>query len=166
MIAINIVFSAEICSRHDTPLSRHEDLYNCTVHLQDSSKTMSKSAKSAWKEAFANKNVKFLLKCPCISQKSDIPRVPQCLSLRPNWDSPTPFPLSKCAPCPPGTQSGGGTHSCKGMGESQFRRLEKKISTLSNLWSIPEMREQSEPVLLNVYGAPELMPRNEFRQPM
>jgi hypothetical protein len=23
-----------------------------------------------------------------------------------------------------------------------------------------------EPVLLNVYGAPELMPRNEFRQPM
>jgi hypothetical protein len=24
----------------------------------------------------------------------------------------------------------------------------------------------SEPVLLNVYGAPELMPRNEFRQPM
>ncbi len=24
----------------------------------------------------------------------------------------------------------------------------------------------TEPVLLNVYGAPELMPRNEFRQPM
>ncbi len=24
----------------------------------------------------------------------------------------------------------------------------------------------SEPVLLNVYGAPELIPRNEFRQPM
>ncbi len=23
-----------------------------------------------------------------------------------------------------------------------------------------------EPVLLNVYGAPELIPRNEFRQPM
>ncbi len=26
--------------------------------------------------------------------------------------------------------------------------------------------EEPEPVLLNVYGAPELMPRNEFRQPM
>jgi hypothetical protein len=24
----------------------------------------------------------------------------------------------------------------------------------------------AEPVLLNVYGAPELMPRNEFRQPI
>ncbi len=24
----------------------------------------------------------------------------------------------------------------------------------------------SEPVLLNVYGAPEMIPRNEFRQPM
>jgi hypothetical protein len=46
MLAINIVFSAEIRSRHDTPISRHEDLY-CKVHLQDSSKTMPKSAKSA-----------------------------------------------------------------------------------------------------------------------
>ncbi len=27
-------------------------------------------------------------------------------------------------------------------------------------------RSMSEPVLFNVYGAPELMPRNEFRQPM
>ncbi len=26
--------------------------------------------------------------------------------------------------------------------------------------------KQPEPVLLNVYGAPELIPRNEFRQPM
>jgi hypothetical protein len=25
---------------------------------------------------------------------------------------------------------------------------------------------EAEPVLLNVYGAPELIPRNEFRQPM
>ncbi len=25
---------------------------------------------------------------------------------------------------------------------------------------------RSEPVLLNVYGAPELIPRNEFNQPM
>jgi hypothetical protein len=26
--------------------------------------------------------------------------------------------------------------------------------------------ENPEPVLINVYGAPELIPRNEFRQPM
>ncbi len=25
---------------------------------------------------------------------------------------------------------------------------------------------ETEPVLLNVYGAPELIPRNEFRHPM
>ena len=29
-----------------------------------------------------------------------------------------------------------------------------------------KLRKRSEPVLLNVYGAPELMPRNEFCQPM
>ncbi len=27
-------------------------------------------------------------------------------------------------------------------------------------------RKKAEPVLLNVYGAPELIPRNEFRQRM
>jgi hypothetical protein len=29
-----------------------------------------------------------------------------------------------------------------------------------------QQEDDSEPVLLNVYGAPELIPRNEFRQPM
>jgi hypothetical protein len=39
-------------------------------------------------------------------------------------------PLSRlCAP-PPGTQGGGGTLSC---GEGQFRRLEKRLSTLPTL---------------------------------
>jgi hypothetical protein len=28
------------------------------------------------------------------------------------------------------------------------------------------LRESTEPVFLNVYGAPELIPRNGFRQPM
>ncbi len=28
------------------------------------------------------------------------------------------------------------------------------------------VQARAEPVLLNVYGAPELIPRNEFRQPM
>jgi hypothetical protein len=27
-------------------------------------------------------------------------------------------------------------------------------------------KQCAEPVFLNVYGAPELIPRNEFRQPM
>ncbi len=30
----------------------------------------------------------------------------------------------------------------------------------------PPLHTVSEPVFLNVYGAPELIPRNEFRQPM
>ncbi len=29
-----------------------------------------------------------------------------------------------------------------------------------------EGNKESEPVFLNVYGAPESIPRNEFRQPM
>ncbi len=29
-----------------------------------------------------------------------------------------------------------------------------------------KVTQTTEPVLLNVYGAPELIPRNEFRQPM
>jgi hypothetical protein len=44
-------------------------------------------------------------------------------------------------------------------------------STSFYFWFFPATRQCSkddcpEPVLLNVYGAPELMPRNEFRQPM
>ncbi len=42
-----------------------------------------------------------------------------------NWDSPTPLAASECA-LPPGPK-GGGAHSpaAKGVGESQFQRLEK-----------------------------------------
>ncbi len=69
-------------------------------------------------------------------------RVPQCLSARPNWDSPTLSSTSVCVP-PPGTKGGGGdTLACLwgvgAGGKSQFRRLEKKPSTLSTLWSKPE----------------------------
>jgi hypothetical protein len=31
---------------------------------------------------------------------------------------------------------------------------------------IIEINKKTEPVFLNVYGAPESIPRNEFRQPM
>ena len=47
------------------------------------------------------------------------------MSPRRNWDSPTPSLASECAP-PPRTAGGGG----EGLGESYFRRLEKKLSTL------------------------------------
>jgi hypothetical protein len=54
-------------------------------------------------------------------------RVPQCMSARRNWDSPTPSPASECAPPDPKV---GGAHSPahEGMGESQFRRQ-------STLWA-------------------------------
>ncbi len=53
------------------------------------------------------------------------------MSPRRNWDSPNPWLTSECAP-PPIT---GEAHSPagEGLGESQFRRLEKKHSTLPTL---------------------------------
>jgi hypothetical protein len=47
---------------------------------------------------------------------------------RRNWDSPTPSLASECAP-PPGTK-GEGAHSPagEGLGERQFRRLEKSLA--------------------------------------
>ncbi len=48
-----------------------------------------------------------------------------------NWDSPNPSPAT-----PPPRTKGCGAHSpaAKGVGESYFRRLEKKLSTLPTLW--------------------------------
>jgi hypothetical protein len=45
-----------------------------------------------------------------------------------NWNSPTPLAASECA-LPPGPK-GGGAHSpaAKGVGESQFQRLEKRLA--------------------------------------
>ncbi len=50
------------------------------------------------------------------------------MSLRWNWDSPTPLAASECA-LPP-RPKGGGAHSpaAKGVGESQFQRLEKHLA--------------------------------------
>jgi hypothetical protein len=57
------------------------------------------------------------------------------MSPRRNWDSPKPSLACECAP-PPITGGGGGAHSpaAKGVGESQFRRHKKKLSTLPTLW--------------------------------
>jgi hypothetical protein len=61
-------------------------------------------------------------------QSTYIYRAPQCMSPHWNWDSPTPLAASECA-LPPGPK-GGGAHSpaTKGVGESQFQRLEKRLA--------------------------------------
>jgi hypothetical protein len=50
------------------------------------------------------------------------------MSLGWNWDSPTPLAASECA-LPP-VPKGGGANSpaAKGVGESQFQRLEKRLA--------------------------------------
>ncbi len=59
-----------------------------------------------------------------------IPRVPQCLSPRPNWDPPSPASESA-----PRNQRGGGHTRLRVRGwGSQFGRLKNKPSTLSTLW--------------------------------
>jgi hypothetical protein len=71
-------------------------------------------------------------------QRTHIPRVPQCLSPRSNWDPPPLLLPLASEPPPPLEPKGGGTHSpaCEGVEESQFRRLEIKLCTLSTLWSL------------------------------
>jgi hypothetical protein len=52
------------------------------------------------------------------------------MSPRWNWDSPTPLAASECA-LPPGPKGGGGgaqSPAAKGVGESQFQRLEKRLA--------------------------------------
>jgi hypothetical protein len=59
------------------------------------------------------------------------------MSPRRNWDSPNPSLASECAPPIPNWGGGGGwAHlpAGEGLGESQFRRLEKKLNTLPTLW--------------------------------
>jgi hypothetical protein len=60
-------------------------------------------------------------------------RVRQCMSPRRNRDS--PIPLSRQRVClPTCTKGGARSPAGEGLGESQFRRLEKKLSTLPTLW--------------------------------
>ncbi len=55
----------------------------------------------------------------------------QCLSPLPNWDPPLPLVRANV---PPWNQRGGVVLACVwGVGESNFGRLEKKLSTLSTL---------------------------------
>jgi hypothetical protein len=47
------------------------------------------------------------------------------------------------------------------------RHLKKRLTAfLPYCWKEKSWLYLPEPVFLNVYGAPELIPRNEFRQPM
>jgi len=63
------------------------------------------------------------------------------VSPRRNWDSPSPNPslASECAPPPP-EPGEGGTLACGWGVESQFRRLEKKLSTLWLRGTDPRIR--------------------------
>ncbi len=50
------------------------------------------------------------------------------MSPRWNWDSPTPLAESECA-LPPVPKGGGAdSPAAKGVGESQFQRLEKRLA--------------------------------------
>jgi hypothetical protein len=51
---------------------------------------------------------------------------------------------------------------------SPIQNLKEDLKIPSGMYSTIQLLEimRPEPVLLNVYGAPELIPRNEFRQPM
>jgi hypothetical protein len=62
------------------------------------------------------------------------------MSPRRNWDSPNPSLAGECAPPPEPGGGGGGVHSPagEGLGESQFRRVVKTLSTLPTLWFVPE----------------------------
>ncbi len=57
------------------------------------------------------------------------------MSPRRNWDSPYPSLASECAP--PARTGGALSPEGDGLGESQFRRLEKKLSTLPTLCLSP-----------------------------
>jgi hypothetical protein len=73
------------------------------------------------------------LHIPHWSRSTYIYRVPQCMSPRRNWDSSNPSPASECAH-PPNQRVGSHSPAGGGLEESQFRRLEKKLSTLPTLW--------------------------------
>jgi hypothetical protein len=56
------------------------------------------------------------------------------MSPRRNWDSPNPSLPSECGPPPEPKGRGANSPAGEGMGENQFRRLEKKLNTLPTLW--------------------------------
>jgi hypothetical protein len=83
-------------------------------------------------------------------QSTYIYRAPQCMSPRWNWDTPTPLAASECAP--PGPK-GGGAHSpaAKGVGESQFQRLEKRLALCLLCGRVPISNEGTYTVVLFTY---------------
>jgi hypothetical protein len=76
---------------------------------------------------------------------------------------PPPGRVCMYPPPPHPPWCGGKTHSLGGEGGGANILEDARNSSVLYIW---KCFVDIEPVLLNVYGAPELMPRNEFRQPM
>jgi hypothetical protein len=112
-----------------------------------------------------------------IPQSTYIPRVPL------NWD---PFPQAIVSPPPPEPKGGGGYARLRAGGLSpnsdDWRKslalcllcglfyevypIRGLASRILNVFLNRYRLDHSEPVFLNIYGAQESIPRNEFRQPM
>jgi hypothetical protein len=77
------------------------------------------------------------------------------MSPRRKWYSPKSQPLSRQRVCPSPQNRGEGGTLGEGLGESQFRRLEKKLSTLPTLWycvSVPPWMKEVKGIILYIEG--------------
>jgi hypothetical protein len=72
--------------------------------------------------------------------------------------TPAPSPPSECSP--PQVPGGGGHTRLRERGRGESIRTKGQTDWYSSY------RIKPEPVFLNVYGAQESIPRNEFRQPI
>ncbi len=84
-----------------------------------------------------------------VPQSTYIYRVPQCMSLRRNWDS---HSLSRQRVCPPPEPKGGGTLACgRGGGGVPIPTTEEKLSTLPTLWSVLYTVQYSWTVYFHIF---------------
>jgi hypothetical protein len=93
------------------------------------------------------------------------------MSPRWNWDSPTPLAASECA-LPPGPK-GGGAHSpaAKGVGESQFQRLDKRLALWAGIFKKSMGARHRVGIGLlyrpaRLHRLAEFIPWNRFRGPI
>jgi hypothetical protein len=71
------------------------------------------------------------------TQSKDIYRIPQCMSRPVGIETLPPFSRRRVCPSPRNPRGGGANSPAgEGLGESQFRRLEKKLITLPTLCNV------------------------------